>query len=101
MQISLESLEEALSIRRKIDHLERRLAEILGSGTLKPPQNASTRERISGNAGHSRGRHKKGGISQSGRRKLSQMMKARWAARRGRSMISEVSDSVPPPPPKA
>ena len=98
MDISLNSLEEALSIRRKMDTLEKRLASILGtaisSGSSRGPQrmSAATRAKIAaaararwarvkaGRAGATR--QKKGGVTPAGRKRLSQLMKARWAARR-------------------
>src|ERR1700736_2355311 len=102
MDLSLRSLEEAVSIRRQIDTLERRLASMLGSA---PAHSTSTggRRRISAatraklaaaararwarqKAGTKVGRRtaarKKGGLTAAGRRRLSQLMKARWAARR-------------------
>ena len=102
MDISLNSLEEALSIRRKMDTLEKRLASILGtaisSGSSRGPQrmSAATRAKIAaaararwarvkvGRTGAPtivRGK-KKGGLTPAGRKRLSQLMKARWAARR-------------------
>jgi hypothetical protein len=89
MDISVKALEEAVSIRRQIDKLERRLASILGAAPTKP---APIR--------------KKGELTRAGRRRLAQAMKARWATRKnaGRLMKAHwtaVSDTVPPPrPPK-
>ena len=101
MDISLNSLEEALSIRRKMDTLEKRLASILGttissrSTTRRSPQrmSAATRAKIAAaaRARWARGRastpttvpeQKKSGLTPAGRKRLSQLMKARWAARR-------------------
>ena len=104
MDISLNSLEEALSIRRKMDTLEKRLASILGtaissgSTTVRGPRrmSAATRAKIAaaararwarvraGRTGATtimRGQ-KKSGLTPAGRKRLSQLMKARWAARR-------------------
>jgi hypothetical protein len=98
MDISLNSLEEALSIRRKMDTLEKHLASILGtavssgSTARRGPQrmSAATRAKIAAaararwarvKAGRA-GTPKKGGLTPAGRRRLSQLMKARWAARR-------------------
>jgi len=98
MDISLNSLEEALSIRRKLDALGKRLASILGtaissgSTTRRGPQriSAATRAKLAAaararwarvKAGRA-GTPKSGGLTPAGRRRLSQLMKARWAARR-------------------
>jgi hypothetical protein len=103
MDISLDSLEEALSIRRQMETLEKRLDALLGrtiysdSTTEKGHRHmsAATRAKIAAAArlrwakrkgGQGDGAHtslpKKGGLTPAGRRKLSQLMKARWAARR-------------------
>jgi hypothetical protein len=98
MDISLKELEEAVSIRRQIDTLERRLSSILGiAPSLLPRQgrhrmSAATRAKLSAAAkarwaklkrtGVSEARGKKGGLTPAGRKRLSQLMKARWAARR-------------------
>src|SRR5437773_5842330 len=103
MDISVKSLEQAISIRRQIDNLQRRLSSILGGGT--PPTMTTTRpaagryfsrstraklsaaararwERLRGGATTATSARKKGQLTPAGRRKLSQLMKARWAARR-------------------
>jgi hypothetical protein len=102
MELSLKALEEAVSIRRQIDAFERRLASILGgtstrlaseSGRLR--MSAATRAKLSvaararwakqkasGKTGRRTAAGKKGGITAAGRKRLSQLMKARWAARR-------------------
>jgi hypothetical protein len=103
MDISLNSLEEALSIRRQMDALKKRLGALLGrtissdSATPKGHRqmSAATRAKIAAAArlrwakrkgGQAGGAHKspkkKGGLTPAGRRKLSRLMKARWAARR-------------------
>jgi hypothetical protein len=104
MHISLNSLEQALSIRREIDTLENRLAALLGRTISSHPtigkgrrrnMSAAARAKIAAaqrarwakvKAGQTNGavkpRAKKGGITAAGRRRLSQLMKARWAARR-------------------
>jgi len=102
MDTSLNSLEEALSIRRKMDTLEKRLASILGttislgSTTSRGPQrmSAATRAKIAaaararwarvkaGRAPTTVPGQKKSGLTPAGRKRLSQLMKARWAARR-------------------
>src|SRR5438876_6656271 len=102
MDLSLKALEAAVSIRRQIDALERRLASVLGgtSTPLKPKSggrrmSAATRAKLaaaararwakqkaSGKTGRRTPAGKKGGITAAGRKRLSQLMKARWAARR-------------------
>jgi hypothetical protein len=100
MDISFKALEEALGIRREIERLERQLAAIFGNSALpssavkgRRGMSAATRAKIAAaararwakrKAGQtvSKPAKKKGGITLAGRRKLSQMMKARWAARR-------------------
>jgi hypothetical protein len=104
MDISIDSLEQALSVRRQIDTLEKRLSAVLGrtissdstTGKGRRKMSAASRAKIAaaararwarvkaGRAGASitAPGQKKGGITPAGRRKLSQLMKARWAARR-------------------
>jgi hypothetical protein len=102
MDLSTRNLEEALSIRRQIDALERRLRALVGGGdtfTTAPRHGGRRRmstaarakiaaaararwARIKGRAGAKAGKKRKGGITAAGRRRLSQLMKARWAARR-------------------
>ena len=99
MDISLKRLEEALSIRRQIDTLEKRLALILESSVPSRPtlsvrrgMSAATRAKLSAAAkarwaerkrtGVSTAPRKKGGLTPAGRKRLSQLMKARWAARK-------------------
>ena len=102
MDISVKALEEAVSIRRQIDNLERRLSSILGGAPARPAvtpsaQKAryfspSTRAKLSSAARARWARlkggakpaptKKKGALTAAGRRKLSELMKARWAARR-------------------
>jgi hypothetical protein len=101
MDISVKALEEAVSIRRQIDNLERRLSSILRGAPPRPtaaPAQAgryfspSTRAKLSAAAKARWARLKggrkpaptkqKGALTPAGRRKLSELMKARWAARR-------------------
>jgi hypothetical protein len=99
MDISLKSLEEALSIRRQIGSLEKRLAALLGTALSRSAfrtggkrVSAATRSKLSAAAkarwakrkgsGVSKAGRKKGGLTAAGRKRLSQLMKARWAARR-------------------
>ena|SRR5947208_14771251 len=103
MDISVEALQEAISIRRQIDTLEKRLSSMLrGSPASSPPRtgrrhmSAATRAKLAAAATARWARLKagtkiiptkmipvkKGGITPAGRRRLSQLMKARWAARR-------------------
>ena len=71
MKPSVRDLEHALSIRRQIDALEKRLSSILRGEAARP-------------IGRTAPVRKKGGLTPAGRRRLSQLMKARWAARRKR-----------------
>ncbi len=106
MDISVKALEEAVSIRRQIDNLERRLSSILGGAPARPTAaptqtrrqqagryfSPSTRAKLSAAARARWARlkggtkpapsKKKGALTAAGRRKLSELMKARWAARR-------------------
>jgi len=100
MDISVKALEEAVSIRRQIDSLETRLSAILSGTRARPaaqagkrPVSAATRAklaaatrarwaRIKAGKKEAAPKKKKGGLTPAGRRKLSQLMKARWAARR-------------------
>ena len=109
MDISVKALEEALSIRRQIDNLGKRLSSLMGGHGGRPPRpsaapraasltqarryfSPSTRAKLSAAAkarwAKKRGAttaapsRKKGQLTPAGRRKLSQLMKARWAARR-------------------
>jgi hypothetical protein len=99
MNLSLKALEEAVSIRRQMDTLEKRLASVLEtpsspSLTHKGPRRmspqarakiaAAMRARWAKRKGTTIGKavRKKGGLTAAGRKKLSQLMKARWAARR-------------------
>jgi hypothetical protein len=109
MDLSLNKLKEAISIRTQIDTLERRLAGIFGSGRgsssravsrggqRRRTMSAATRAKLSaaararwakrrggraGAAGAAQKSRKRGGLTAEGRRKLSEAMKARWAARR-------------------
>ena len=103
MNLSTRDLEQALSIRRKIDALQRRLNSLVGrpgaSVTTSSSKLTGGRRGLSAAArtkfaaaARARHRHQRrrrrtgpwraGGITASGRRRLSQLMKARWAARR-------------------
>jgi len=103
MNLSVKALEEAVSIRRQIDNLERRLSSILGGAPARPtiataPTKSrryfspSTRAKLAAAARARWARlkggtkpaptKKKGALTPAGRRKLSELMKARWAARR-------------------
>jgi len=109
MDLSTRNLEQALSIRRQIDALERRLRGLVGGTGGGAPKSAAPRARggkrrlsatarskiaaaararwarfRAGRGGAKAAKKKsgKGGITAAGRRRLSQLMKARWAARR-------------------
>jgi hypothetical protein len=109
MDLSLRDLERAVSIRRQIDQLEGQLNTILrgastggGSHGARPglsPQTkakiaASLRARWAKKRGGAptvkrSGARKKGGITAAGRRRLSLLMKARWAARKKAGQVSK------------
>jgi len=105
MDISVKDLQEAISIRQQIDNLQRRLSSLLRGapqGPTGPTARAITRGRYfspatraklaaAARARWARTRStgaasapakRKGQLTAAGRRKLSQLMKARWAARR-------------------
>jgi hypothetical protein len=99
MDTSAKALQEAISIRRQIDTLEKRLSSILGGSSTRPATHTGRRRMSAATRGKlaaaARARwakikagtkkapsKKKGGITAAGRRRLSQLMKARWAARR-------------------
>ena len=100
MDISVETLQEAVSIRRQIDTLQKRLSSILSGSRAssatarggRRPMPAATRAKLAAAArarwarikGQTKATPatKKGGITAAGRKRLSQLMKARWAARR-------------------
>ena len=99
MDTSAEALQEAISIRRQIDTLEKRLSSLLGGSSPSPAtrkgrrrMSAATRSKLAAaararwaklKAGNKTApRRRKGGITAAGRKRLSQLMKARWAARR-------------------
>src|ERR1051325_1440556 len=101
MDLSLRNLEEAVSIRRQIDNLERRLNTLVGGSAGhgaatscrrgRRRMSAATRAKLSAAArarwarqrggGGKRGRatrRRRSGITAAGRRRLSQLMKDRW-----------------------
>ena len=98
--ITLKKLEEAVGIRRQIEALEERLSSLLedsvsGSKGQKGGKrvSASTRAKLAaaakarwamrrGQGTASSIKSKKGGLTPAGRKRLSQLMKARWAAKR-------------------
>jgi hypothetical protein len=103
MDLSLEQLERALSIRKRIAQLEGQLAGIFGrDGANSATKHHRPRKKMSA-AGRARiaaaqkarwakakgsksappkTKKRRGGLTPAGRKKLSQMMKARWAAKR-------------------
>jgi hypothetical protein len=102
MELSLKRLEEAVSIRRQMESLQKRLSAIFGGGPSASPRrggrgrrkvSAATRAKLASAAKarwarqragkRSPAKKKKGGgLTAAGRKRLSQLMKARWAARR-------------------
>ena|SRR5438270_5723624 len=98
MDTSTRALQEAISIRRQIDALEKRLSSILGASSPGPStrggrrrMSAATRAKLAAAAKARWARQKagvkttapkrKGGITAAGRKRLSQLMKARWASK--------------------
>ena len=75
MDLSLRQLEQAVSLRRQIDALERRFAGLVGGGRATTSAGART-------GGGGKKSRRRGRMSAAARKKLSDMMKARWAARR-------------------
>jgi hypothetical protein len=100
MDISLKSLEEAVRIRHQIETLEKRVSSLLGASpsttsTRRGKRRMSTQARAKiaaamrarwarrkGGTTAAKTVKRKGGITAAGRKRLSQLMKARWAARR-------------------
>jgi hypothetical protein len=98
MDLTLEDLTRALSIRRQIDRLEKRLSSLFGGRpAISETRSVSGKSRakipgtsrvgttaLKGGAKQSTVRRsaKRPRLSAAGRRKLSQAMKARWAAMR-------------------
>ena len=99
MDISVKTLQEAISIRRQIENLEKRLSSVLAGAPARSTAptggryfSPATRAKLAAAAkarwAKKRGAttaapsRKKGRLTPAGRRKLSQLMKARWAARR-------------------
>jgi hypothetical protein len=102
MDLSLKDLEEAVSIRRRIDQLQAKLNQVVGkiggagdkrgrrrklspAARAKIAAAARARWAKQRKTGAGKSKAKRGGITAAGRRKLSQLMKARWAARRKRA----------------
>ena len=114
MDLSLETLRQALALRRQIESLERRLASILGGGKQTPVRrirrsgamSAATRAKLVAAARrrwatrYSAKSGKKGGLSVGGRRKLSAAMKARWTARWVAASDLYGDPTIDPRPPK-
>ena len=75
MDTSVTALEEAISIRRQIDNLEKRLSSILGGAPARTSSPSSTTARSAA------GRY----FSPTTRAKLASAAKARWARQRGPS----------------
>src|SRR6476646_2799688 len=106
MDISVKDLQEAISIRQQIDNLQRRLSSLLRGAPQRPTTTTTTRPtapgrffspatraklaaaararwaRTRGTAAPATPAKRKGQLTPAGRRRLSQLMKARWAARR-------------------
>src|SRR5215469_9405898 len=97
MDTSVKTLQEAISIRRQIDNLEKRLSSVLKGAPSKPAApiggryfSPATRAKLAAAAkarwARQRGpataapAKKKGQLTPAGRRKLSHFMEARWVA---------------------
>src|SRR5580704_13681255 len=80
MDISVKALEEAVSLRRQIDNLERRLSSILGGAPARPTPARPTPARPT-TAPRQAGRY----FSPSTRAKLAAAARARWARLKGRT----------------
>jgi hypothetical protein len=106
MDLSLRTLKEAVEIRQQIDDLEERLVALFKQPVQPMTTMVAQRRRmpIAAKAGISAatkarrarapGKHattarrtanRKSGITSAGRKRLSEMMKARWAARKAKS----------------
>ena len=107
MDLSLERLENAISLRTRISQLEAQLAKVFGgstapqtrrtAGSKRTRVSAATRAKIAAAQrarwARVRGKStvaakpikKKGGLTPTGRKKLSEGMRARWAAMRATS----------------
>jgi hypothetical protein len=83
MDISVKALEEAVSIRREIDNLERRLSSILG-GAPAGDRDRDTNRDTNKNRGRATTRAQAGRyFSPTTRAKLSEAARARWARLKG------------------
>ena len=80
MDLSLNKLKEAISIRTQIQTLERRLAGIFGTGGGGGASISRSPSRAAGGGG---GGGRRRSMSAATRAKLSAAAKARWAKRRG------------------
>ena len=108
MDLSLQKLKEAVSLREQIHSLEARLSSLFGGATQtsegaprrrrgkRRPMSAATRAKLAaaararwanvrkaeGATKPAKSRKRRSGLTAAGRKKLSDSMKARWAARR-------------------
>ena len=73
--ITLQQLKRAVSIREKIESLEKELSRIIGTGT----------------PGATKAPRKKRKLSAAARAKISARMKARWAKRKGKKLVSNLA----------
>lgn len=122
MDLSLQKLTQALSLRQQISALEERLGSLFGTGPSKGgrrrrsrkrrPMSAATRAKLAAAAKARWAKQKhgptvrrgkastpgktKGGLTAAGRRKLSEAMKARWKARRKTRGEEDPSPERPP-----
>lgn len=91
MDLSLEKLKEAVSLREQIHSLEQRLSSIFGSGSVSGSE-SSTSGGSAKRAAKSDGRRRRRAMSSATREKLASAARARWARERG-SDTSASSDA--------
>ena len=74
--LSLQQLKQAVTIRERIEVLEKELSRIIGGGTPGVKKAAPRKKRR---------------LSAAARAKISARMKARWAKRKGKKLVSRVA----------
>src|SRR6266480_863815 len=84
MDLSLKNLEQAVSLRRQIDSLEKRFASLIGGGTSRSASRGSSRP-----AGQRR-------VSAATRAKLAAAARARWAKQKGGKVTARAGGLEPP-----
>ncbi|MBA3962146.1 MAG: hypothetical protein H0X40_09620 [Chthoniobacterales bacterium] len=97
MDLSVNQLQKAVSIRQQIDHLQSQLNSLLGGsgGTASAPTGAR-KGRPPGSAKKGNGRKRRGTISAAGRARIAAAARARWARKKaGATGGSEASAAAP------